>query len=88
MYQSHSSLPSKIAAQKHEIAAQNKVAEKSHFFPVLMTIYIAIPIAGISTNPANAYRKTKNNDKIIYMVAYVTGVKKQNNNPCNSFYKF
>lgn len=59
LYQSHSSLPSKIAAQKHEIEAQNKVAEKSHFFPVLITIYIAIPIAGISTNPANAYRNIK-----------------------------
>lgn len=46
--------PSKIAASKHDIPVAKNVAEKSHFFPVFMMMYIAIPIAGISTRPASA----------------------------------
>lgn len=48
-------LPSKIAAKKHEMPVAKNVAEKSHFLPVFMMMYIAMPMAGISTRPANAY---------------------------------
>lgn len=46
--------PSQKAARRHESPVAMKVAEKSHFLPVFMMIYIAIPIAGISTRPASA----------------------------------
>lgn len=47
--------PSKIAAKKHETPVAKNVEQKSHFFPVFMMMYIAIPIAGISTRPASAF---------------------------------
>lgn len=48
--------PSKIAAKKHEMPQDKKVAAKSHFLPVFMMMYMAMPIAGISTRPAKAWR--------------------------------
>lgn len=50
----YSSLPSTTAAHKHARAAAKNVAQKSHFLPVRLMMYIAIAIAGISTNPASA----------------------------------
>lgn len=52
--QSKLSFPSKIAANKHEMLHAKKVAEKSHFLPVRMMMYIAIQIAGTSTKPDSA----------------------------------
>lgn len=52
--QSIVSFPSKSAASKHETLHAKKVAEKSHFLPVLMMMYIAIQIAGTSTRPESA----------------------------------
>lgn len=51
--------PSKIAAKKHEMPQARKVAEKSHFLPVFMMMYIAIPMAGISTRPARALKRDR-----------------------------
>lgn len=48
--------PSNIAAKKHETDVAKNVAEKSHFLPVFLMKKIAIPIAGISTRPANAFK--------------------------------
>lgn len=51
-----SSLPSVMAAQQQAMPAHIKVALKSHFFPTLDMIYMAIAIAGISTSPAKALK--------------------------------
>ena len=57
--QSNSGCPSKAAAHKQANPQLKKVAEKSHFLPVFIIIYMAIAIAGISTKPAKAYLKIK-----------------------------
>lgn len=46
---------SQNAAIKQESPVARKADEKSHFFPVRMMMYIAMPIAGISTRPASAW---------------------------------
>lgn len=45
---------SQNAAIKQETPVARKVDENSHFLPVFMMMYIAIPMAGISTKPASA----------------------------------
>lgn len=58
---SMSSFPSVIAAHKQASPAQTSVAQKSHFLPTFIIMYIAIPIAGISTRPARACLKREIN---------------------------
>lgn len=53
--QSILSFSSKIAASKHEMLHAKKVAEKSHFLPVRMMMYMAMQIAGTSTRPESAW---------------------------------
>lgn len=57
--QSMSSRPSVIAAQQQATPAQNRVAQKSHFLPTLVIMYMATAMAGISTRPASACKKNR-----------------------------
>lgn len=45
----------------HAIPAQNIVEKRIHFLPAKKMMKMAIPIAGISTKPAKAYKNTKKN---------------------------
>lgn len=57
--QSRSACPSVIAAQQQATPAQIKVAQKSHFLPTLVMMYMATAMAGISTRPASACGKDR-----------------------------
>lgn len=50
----NSGLPSTMAAHRQASAAAKNVAQKSHFLPVRLMMYMASAMAGISTKPASA----------------------------------
>jgi hypothetical protein len=53
-----------MAAQKQASEQAKNVDMKSHFFPVFIMMYMAIPIAGISTKPAKAFKHVIEKEKI------------------------
>jgi hypothetical protein len=50
-----------MAANKHEMLHAKNVAEKSHFLPVRIMMYMAMQMAGTSTKPERACLREKLN---------------------------
>jgi hypothetical protein len=60
-----------MAAQKQASEQAKNVDMKSHFFPVFIMMYMAIPIAGISTKPAKAFKHVIEKEKNIIYLFYI-----------------